>query len=654
MDLKFEQSESVVGDDHSSQSARSNRRDSVWRFLHGQWFQEMFALLLVLSVSRVLIFWNLDKVPGGLHWENYTYSFVPGCVAKGCVSAREMWSLIGQDMGWTSWYCAIISFLNFVFHTSWGTRGLLEDCGILALVTAGGTYVMARLALNRRLSVVAVVLLLSCPAFHTHLRSGNFQSVLNGAAGVFPVLFFLAAHKFGKPVLIILSSYMLALAYFATYSSFPMLLGSFCVGGLVGALLFPGQMLKFRWYGIWLMATVFFVFLHGILLSVFYCHQEPMSIIRWIESSPTGISGTFAGLFGMGGAATGLSRSADWHVKCWNSLSVVLEFFVRSGTACKIGTTTIPLPIWPIEHLGATVLGVPGVYYPVTMLLGIGVIRAWYSKKMERVFVTLPWIILLFVLAVVLTYNSRRLVFALPFMAVTAAFGYEWLEDKFSRCGEWMKPILACVVVVATVGETLRFHAQYARQARTLQFDAYVETGDFLIRAVNPRGSLLVLLDKSTMFPSGFYAETDFRPYRLHVMSEFYFPVLLASDQGNLHPFIDQFYMCHTGCVLQILRYCNIKFPTQPFDLELTAKERAWQVFFAPVQQELDRGVDVYVLASHAKDDRMEAGSEQLNAFLLREFDRHGVLLNPIAAFGVQPSGNPTLAIYQIKTALGK
>jgi hypothetical protein len=256
--------------------------------------------------------------------------------------------------------------------------------------------------------------------------------------------------------------------------------------------------------------------------------------------------------------------------------------------------------------------------------------------------------------ALVLSYHGRRVVLAMPFISVTAAWGFGGLQKLNGRMGKYASGIVGVLLCGGLLAKAFwDVDVRFAAYSKTIQFDVYREVGTWLRQHFEPQRDILVLTDKSTMFPTALYAETDFRPCRLAIMSEYYFPVLLASDKGNLSPPADEFYDCAMGHIRRIYRYCNLAMPTQPFDLPQAQKNAAWSAFSGLFHRAMRPGDRVYLLATLAGERCIEAGSFQLQCFLLRELVQRGVRLEPVVSFRSDAAGNPHGILFKMTTGDG-
>ncbi|MFA5191323.1 MAG: hypothetical protein WC740_11380 [Verrucomicrobiia bacterium] len=592
---------------------------------------ETLLALIVAVGAFVFLFLLQDGLTGGLHWENYDHAFFAGFVDSGRAPAQDVWKAMNQYPASMAAGCAVVSALNL----GWGASGIVFLNCLLAVWTVTFTYILARSCFGRAAGIAAAVLLLGCPVFITHALCGNYVATINEAAAVPCVLLFVLAHKIRSPLCLLGTAYLLSWSYLLAYVSFPVLMIAFVFALLAAIVLERQILLGVRWYLAAIAALAVSVFINDALLSVCYCGQDPLFVIRGIESQSTGVLGPIRQLFGKSSVA-GQTDSLN------NVVNMVVETFVAASPAYKTFVPSIPAATWPLDHLGANLPGTPALYLPTTILLVAGLIRMFVVRRFDLMAIGLVWLVLLLIISLVLSFQTRRLVIATPFIATTASFGLSWLILQLPKNWPRAKQSLTVLLPIAVLAYAAHdIGTRFSQHLRTLQYSCNAEVGRFISKNLDATKDVLVLLDKSVMFPSALYCETGFRPYRFTVMSEFYFPVLLASDDGNLTPLTKETYECHLRYLPYFLRYCNMKFPSGPFDLAPPARQPAWEQFLALLRSESQKGHQLYLLASLAEENSLEAGSQYLYQFLLAELERRNVGMYQVASFGQQPSGRP-------------
>ncbi|OHE81626.1 MAG: hypothetical protein A2107_09390 [Verrucomicrobia bacterium GWF2_62_7] len=337
-----------------------------------------------------------------------------------------------------------------------------------------------------------------------------------------------------------------------------------------------------------------------------------------------------------------------------NCVTFLRECFWAASPAYKSFVPNVPAAVLPVDMLGATLPGTPALYWPVVVLMVAGLIRALRTRRLDLLAVALVWLTIFGLVALVLSYHGRRVVLAMPFISVTAAWGFGGLQKLSGRMGKYASGIAGILLCGGLLAKAFwDVDVRFAAYLKTLQFDVYGETGTWLRQHFEPQRDILVLTDKSTMFPTALFTETDFRPCRVAIMSEYYFPVLLASDRGNLAPPIDEFYNCTMRHIRHIYRYCNLAMPAKPFDLPHAQKNAAWSAFNGLFRRAMRPGDRVYLLATLAGDQCIEAGSFQLQHFLLRELVQRGVRLEPVVSFRADAAGNPHGILFKMTTGDG-
>lgn len=608
------------------------------------WLFELLILCGVVVGASLFIFWRREQFPGGLHWENYFYTFFSGYVTAGCATAHDLWQAVGNSFGFTVLLNVVQTWMHWMFGVDSDGLGTITTCGILAVWTAAFVYILARICMGRLTGVAAVILLLGSPCFITHTLCGNYIAILNMAAAIPCVALFVLAHRFKSLFYLLAAAYCLSWSYLAAYVSFPTLMIALSATFLAAAVFCRQSLLKLRWY---LLAVAVFgvsVLINSAWVSVYYCHQEPLFAIKTIEARAQGVLWLIRDWLSHGSSTVQPTAPAKLQIDqvLFNASNMVLEFFVRSSPSYKTFAPAIPAAVWPFDHLGSTLPGTPGMYLPTTILLIIGVIGMVSTRRFDAIAIALIWLALLLLVTVALSYHSRRLIIVVPFMALTAAFGLSWLAERFfedSPCTK--RTIIALIPSLVLAYAAYDMNVCFRQYSRSLQFDSYRGVGQYIMRHLNPKNDVIVLLDKSVMFPVALYAETHFRPYRFAVMSEFYFPVLLASDDGNLPPLAQETYSYDLRYFPYLFRYCNMKFPSGPFDLAAPARQPAWEQFHTLLRSESQKGHQLYLLASLAEEQSLEAGSQYLYQFLLTELERRNVGMYQVASFGQQPSGRP-------------
>lgn len=607
---------------------------------------EVAILAGVVVCAWVFIFWDIGQA-GGVHWENYECAFYAGLVGSGQVEARELWRMLGVHNSPMAFPCAVYSLLNALFGIGYAAAGVLKMDAILAVWTVAFTCLLGRLCFGRGTGVTAAVLLASCPLFITHVFSGHYSSFLNVAAAVPCVLLFVWAHRARSPLILLGSAYALSWSYLAAYVSFPILMLAFLATLLLTAIFRRQELLPMRWYAAWAALIVVSILVNGALVSVLYCGQEPLYVVEGMELRSSGVLWPIRKFLGDVPAAAPSGLRGDQMAA--NVLNMVMEVFVRSSPAYKTFTPSIPAAVVPFDHMGANLPGSATVLPVVTVLLIAGVVATVVARRFDMTVITLVWVILLAVISVALSFQTRRVVFAAPFMMTTAAFGLSWAagwlfgkRPRLERAVLWLLP--AAVLAYAAFS----FKPRFQEHLRTLQFDCFADVGRFLTQKIDPAKDFLVVLDKSVMQPTAVYMETNFRTYRLAYLSEFYFPVLLACDTGNLEPLRDEPYSYQLKHLPHLYRYCNLPFPPRPFDLPPAVCDTAWAHFSTQVRTEARRGGTIWLLASLAEEKSIETGGQYLYEFLLMELARRNVRLEKAADFGVQPSGRPHVIAFKM------
>ncbi|MBI5394831.1 MAG: hypothetical protein HZA91_05985, partial [Verrucomicrobia bacterium] len=313
-----------------------------------------------------------------------------------------------------------------------------------------------------------------------------------------------------------------------------------------------------------------------------------------------------------------------------------------------------PAAVWPFDHLGAMLPGSPALYLPVTLLLLAGAFQTLRSRRLGFMVVGIVWATIFAIAGVAGSYQGRRLLSALPFICVTAAFGFAWIEGLIRRRGDRIAGALTLLLVGGLAAHALwALDVRFPRYLKTLQFSVYKDVGAYARQHLDPKQDVIVLLDKSVMFPTAFYPETGFLPYRLIVMSEFYFPTLLACDTGNLYPQTEEPHAPVRKHVPHLFRYCNMPFPATPFDVAPEIKNAAWRSFASLLEREVRAGRHLYLLASLPEEQAIETGALQLNSFLLRELANRSVRLETLATFGPETTGNRHAIICRISLSQG-
>lgn len=613
------------------------------------WKDEVLVVGFLAMLAAVMLFWDISDVPGGLHWEHYDFSFIAGLIGSGLVSANELWRELEGHSGMV-FHCVLASLARSLLGIGWHTQGIALLTGLLAFGTVLMTYGMARVCLSRGLSFVACMLLLSSPGFLTHARSGNLAPLLNTLTAVAFLACFLAAHRTQSRWLLAGSAYMLSWCYFGGYVSFPVvaivLLGMLCAG----LFWLRGSLLGGRLYAFWILVFAASVLANGVLLSVFYCHQDPLFAIRGVEKFQVGI----LKMLGVAGGESVAYRLSGIETVANNCMTFLRECFWAASPGYKSFVPDVPAAVLPVDILGGTLPGTPALYWPVAVLMLVGLIRTMRARRLDLLAVSLVWLTVFGLVALCLSYHGRRVVLAMPFICVTAAWGFGGLQKLSGRMGKYASGAVGVLLCVGLLAKAFwDVDVRFASYLKTLQFDVYREAGTWLRQHFEPQRDILVLTDKSTMFPTALFTETDFRPCRVAIMSEYYFPVLLASDRGNLAPPVDEFYNCTLRHIRHIYRYCNLAMPTKPFDLPYAHKDAAWSAFSGLFHRAMRPGDRVYLLATLAGDQRIEAGSFQLQAFLLRELFQRGVRLEPVVSFRTNAAGNPHGIIFKMTTGNG-
>ncbi|MCX6899211.1 MAG: hypothetical protein NT105_10960 [Verrucomicrobia bacterium] len=620
------------------------------RWYERRWVEIVLVLGIIVGAS-FFAFWRVDSFSGGLHWENYDHAFCAGLVDSGRVSAQDMWRTIGKGYASTVVQCAVLSVLNM----GWGASGIVFLNCLVAVWTVTFTYILARLCFGRMAGIAAATLLLGCPAFITHTFCGYYAALLNAAAAVPCVLLFVLAHRTRNPLYLLGASYLLSWSYLFAYVSFPVLMLAIIFALLVASAFQRRVLLGVRWYLAAMTVLVVSILANGALVSVYYCGQDPLFVVRSIESQSTGILGPIWQLLDSGNSASqagGPTKLQPQQVLA-NVLNMIVETFVGASPAYKTFVPSIPAAVWPFDHLGANLPGTPALCFPMTILLIAGVIGTLVVRRFDLMVVALVWSVLLLIVSLALSFHTRRLVIVAPFMATTAAFGLSWLVTLLFRNWPHTRQSLIVLLPMAVLAYAAHdIKSRFSQHLRTLQYDCNAEVGQFISQNLDATKDVLVLLDKSVMFPSALYCETGFRPYRFAVMSEFYFPVLLASGDGNLVP-LQETYSCELHHMGHMLRYCNMQFPSVPFDLRPDARDAAWQQFHALLLSENQKGHQLYLLASLAEEKSLEAGSQYLYQFLLTELERRKVGLQPVAEFGRQPTGHPHAIVFKLSLPAG-
>ncbi|MFZ2642788.1 MAG: hypothetical protein WA117_17465 [Verrucomicrobiia bacterium] len=614
------------------------------------WKDEVLVVGFLAMLAAVMLFWDIGDVPGGLHWEYYNYSFIAGLIDSGQVPANELWRELEDHSGMV-FHCVLASFARRLLGIGLHTQGIAVLIGLLAFGTVLLTYGLARVCrLSRGLSFIACVLLLSSPGLLTHARSGNMPALLSTLTAVAFLALFLAAHRTQSGWHLAGSAYVFSWCYFGGYVSFPVvviaLLGTLCLG----LFWLKGSLLGGRLYAFWILAFVVSVMANGVLLSVFYCHQDPLFAIRGVEQFQVGI----LKMLGIAGGESSAYRLSGAEMVANNCATFLRECFWAASPGYKSFVPDVPAAVLPVDILGGTLPGTPALYWPVAVLMLVGLIRTMRARRLDLLAVSLVWLTIFGLVALVLSYHGRRVVLAMPFISVTAAWGFGGLQKLSGRMGKYASGAVGVLLCGGLLAKAFwDVDVRFASYLKTLQFDVYREAGTWLRQHFEPQRDILVLTDKSTMFPTALFTETDFRPCRVAIMSEYYFPVLLASDRGNLAPPADEFYTCTMRHIRRIYRYCNLAMPTKPFDLPYAHKDAAWSAFSGLFQRAMRPGDRVYLLATLAGNQCIEAGSFQLQHFLLRELVQRDVRLEPVVSFRTDAAGNPHGIIFKMTTGNG-
>lgn len=613
---------------------------------------ELLTCVAVLAVSAAVLFWQAGAWPGGLHWEFYDQSYHAGLVSSGRLGGAEaeFWKIAIPFYGNIALHCFICKAACALFGTGWDAAGILRMTAVVSAPIVLLAYLMTRVLADRRTALLAALFLLCCPAFLFHARAGtqlyNAQSLF--AAGA--VGFFLLAHKRRRTGWLVASGWCLSLVYASAYGGFALSLAAFAAM-LAGAWFLERPfLLGWRAYAVWAASTVFFIFVSTAALSVFYYGQrDPLFVFKAAEEVGLGFFYMFRPLLGLPAAFSPTRIPADGVSQWNNTLNLLEDFFWGAIPTHKLYEPERWAAVLPFDHLGSTLPGTPGVYPAVAALLLVGLAVAAARRRSGWVLVVSMWLVPFAVMAFVMSYHNRRFILALPYLAATAALGYRWIEERWLAA----KPVLRNVVLGVFAGALVLWAGDdYFRRFRehqaTLQFNASREAGRWIARNLDPQKDVLVLLDKSVLWPMAIYVETGFKPYQLLVMSEFYFPILF-DHKAPLRPDQQEPYDYGVRHYPRTVRYVNMKFPPQDFDLPPQMKDPALQQFLGALRRELGRGRNLYVFSSPAEDFRRESGALSLDNLLMRELMRGGVPLQPAAQFGATASLKPAVVVYRVQ-----
>lgn len=637
---------------------------------------ELLVLLGLLVIASMMLLRGVASFPGGLHWENYDFAFMAALSARhpGFTGTAEVWDTLQEHFGWAGLQCALSRLGLLLHHSGWGTLGIVKTTASFAVAVTLATYLCARSFLDRRTALLSAFFLLVCPAFLFHARAGNFQPILNALFPLLAIALFIRGAVRHKPVLLMLSAYPFSLMYLAGYVAFPMVLFAVALS-LAAHLLIHRRMLSSTpQIALWVLLIIAFVLLNGAVLSVLYCQQDPFYLIRSIEAKDMGILKFLRPMFG------GRASQSEIHL-VWNGTNQLnnaawfaREFFWQAGPTFK---EYVPpgrsAALLPFDHLGSTLPGTPGIYPPVVFLSIVGVCVAGFRKRLPLFLLSLLTLITIASVTLITSYHGRRLVFLLPYACILAASGYVFLENILPAQRRVLRDVTLGALLACLFHWAIRdLHGQLPKHLQTLQFNAYREAGQWLKANLNPQRDLLVLLDKSVMFPSAVYCETDLQPWRILVVSEIYYPLLgyqppspqqcllLAAPKarggksrgvpvpGLLVSLPTDPYELNPWQIEAYFRYCNVSFGNILFDYPEEARAAVFDRFRTALVRQMLLGRTPYLLCSLADDSRVESGSARLTQFLLSELIRRGVSLQFVAALGTYRAGQPAIAVCRI------
>lgn len=625
-------------------------------FREADW-NEFWIPVFAMLFAGGLFFYGTDRSPGGLHWENYDYVFFPGLAAHGATGRplAEFWRTSGYaGLGLHAWFVATVTTL---FGWGWGTACVVKIASLLGVMVVGLTYGVARVCGGRWAGFLAAMFLVSCPAFLTHMRAGNIQTMLNMTFMIATIFFFVLAHEKRRRTWLLAAMGSLAGSYYGAYVALPMLLSA-----LVGCFMLSwgvcrSDLLRPRDY-----LTAFVVFLLALLLisvavSLGYFHAEPTMLIRAVEDEGKGIGAALRLLLGPNRSSRVISLASSGISPSDNLLSMAKDLLVGSPQALKF----FPPPGGsvadrPLDHLGATLPGIPGLRLFVAALMVVGLYRLSIARRVSSFLMVMILVCGVLILGWILPYQGRRFVVIFPVIAVAAAWGWlgleVWLEQNIRPLLlRWCRALVLGLLILSAADILC---GRLEEHVRTLQFSCYRPTGEWIRTHLDPSRDRLVLLDKSVFFPAAIYAETDFRPYKMMVLSEFYFPCRME-DEASLgrqawvapadfnDPPLPRF-TCYSNNFFDI-----DKIPSgEARGVWNHWRQDVFRSFQNILREEMKAGRRLFLIVSHASWRRIESGDPRLTKFLMKECVENRITWKPAALFAGYPTGEVDLVIYEI------
>ena len=97
------------------------------------WKGEVLVVGFLAMLAAVMLFWDINSVPGGLHWEHYDFSFIAGLIGSGRVPANELWRELEGHSGMI-FHCVLASLARGFLGVGWHTQGIALLTGLLAFL----------------------------------------------------------------------------------------------------------------------------------------------------------------------------------------------------------------------------------------------------------------------------------------------------------------------------------------------------------------------------------------------------------------------------------------------------------------------------------------------------------------------------------------
>jgi 4-amino-4-deoxy-L-arabinose transferase-like glycosyltransferase len=600
--------------------------------------REWILVCALLFFATILIFWDLDEFPGGLHYENYDFGFFAAVREHGILTASDLWDRLYHDFAPYAFYSVTCSLLDAVFATGYDTLGVLKITGILGVGMVATTYALGRVTGGVKLGLLAVIFLIGSPMFLHQTRAGALSYVLHGMLTPLPVIFFILAHQSRKKIHMIFSGYALSLCYLASYVSFPFLILSFGILLVLARWLHPDQLLGCRAYSDWGISFIIFTIIQGAIISVFYCRQGPFYLICDIEMH--GASGLFAPFRQYFGLTQFSMPTLEFgsQAQQTNAYNLIHDFFWGASPAAKGDVHSVPTVAFPIDHLGAALPGTPSIYLPVAVLLFFGSFSILRSRRIGEASVLCLWLVAFAMVGLLLSYHGRRVLTVLPAITVTAGIGYLWIERLVGLQKSPRSALIALLLGGALlVGFRMhQLHGSFREYVSQLKFNSTRKLGEYLKRHVDPEQFTLVISDKGVLMPHVLYCETGFRPYRLVYMSEAYFPSQygpIMHDQGG-RPTLSfpnqRLYL--PSDIPSMLRYNNNYF-SSGHDITPSHSRAAFGYFHRTLELEQKAGRQLLFITSPAEDSRREASAHELNRMLWEELKTRNLVPEALMVF---------------------